>query len=177
MSARTDPEEDMRRILTLIFGFSCVLLADDPVTNTRHADLPAGGAVLLKNSTGELTIEGWDQPGVEITTTKSGKRAADVKVSVTHDGNDLVITTDFPRHGRFLPRPSVGARDFDLSYLIRVPRDAKVIVDHDAGEIHLAGLTGDIRATMNQGTITVRVSADSQYTVYAISRIGDVTSD
>jgi hypothetical protein len=161
----------MIRTLLLIAGFSCLVLGSE------HADLPAGGTLRLKNSTGDLTIEGWDQPGVEITTAKSGPRSGDVKVAVTREGNDLVITTDFPRHRRFPPRPSVGRRDFGLEYLIKVPRDAKVVVDHDAGEIHFDGLTGDIHATMNQGAITVRVAADSQYAIDAKSRIGDVTSD
>jgi hypothetical protein len=44
----------MTRTLTLLFGFGCFLLAGDPVTNSRHADLPAGGTIRLKHSTGEL---------------------------------------------------------------------------------------------------------------------------
>jgi len=165
------------RTLTLLAGFSCLLLAADPVANTQHQDFAAGGTILLKNSTGELTIEGWDQPGVEITTVKSGKRSDDVKVTASRDGTELVIATDYPRHRRFLPRPSVGARDFELEYLVKVPRGAKVVVDHDAGEIHFDGLTGDIHATMNQGTITVRLPVASQYSLDAKARIGDVTSD
>ena len=184
--------------LTLMLGVACLLLANDEIpqriqiTRTEHADLAAGGTVRLKNSTGELMIEGWDQPGVEITTVKSTKllypaagaerdKAShmldDVKVSVTHQGEELVIVTDFPRHRRFLPRPSVGDRDFNLEYRIKVPRDAKLIVDHDAGEIHFDDLTGDIHATMNQGLITVRLPAAGEYSVDAKSTIGAVTSD
>jgi hypothetical protein len=162
------------------------------VTRTEHADLPAGGALRFKNSTGELTIEGWDQPGVEITTTKSTKleysatgaehdKAShmldEIKVTAAPQGNDLVITTDFPRHRRFLPRPSVGSRDFDLDYLIRVPRDAKIFVDHDAGEIHFDGVTGDINATVIQGLIMLRVPQSAQYSIDAKSKIGGVNSD
>ena len=127
----------MKRILTLIIGLSCLLAANDEapqkiqVTKTEHADLAAGGIVRLKNSTGELTIEGWDQPGVEITTTKSTKLAYSatgaehdkaahmlnqVRVSAATEAGELVITTDFPRHRRFLPRPSVGSTDFDLGF-------------------------------------------------------------
>ena len=186
-----------------MFGIGCLLsagllLANDEIpqklqiTKTEHADLPAGGTVHLKNSTGELTIQGWDQPGVEITTIKSTKRAYlaagaerekasqdldEVKVAVARQGDELVITTDFHRHRRFLPRPSVGARDFDLDYLIKVPRDAKLIVDHDEGEIHFDELTGDIHATTNQGSITLRLAASAEYTIDAKSRIGAVTSD
>lgn len=100
-----------------------------------------------------------------------------VKVSVARQGSELVITTDFPRHRRYLPRPSVGARDFDLYYRIRVPRGVKLVVDHDAGEVHFGDLTGDIHATTNQGAITLRLAATGHYTIDAKSSIGDATSD
>lgn len=188
----------MKRALMLIFGLGCLLAANDEIlkkiqiTNTDHAVLGSGGVLRLTNSTGELTITGWDQPGVEITTIKSTKLAypaagaehdvaarmlGEVKVTEAPQGNDLVITTEFPRHTRFLPRPSVGARDFDLEYAIKVPRTAKIVVDHDAGEIHFDDLTGDIHATTIQGTVTLRLPPTAQYSIDAKSRIGDVDSD
>jgi hypothetical protein len=187
----------MKRTLTLMFGIGCLLQANDDtaqkiqVAKTEHADLPSGGTITLKNSTGELTVEGWDQPGVEMTTIRSTKLAYTaagpgrekavhdlnaVKVSMTHEGDGLVVSTDFPRGRRYLPRPSVGARDFDLEYKIKIPRGAKIVVDHDAGEIHFVDLTGDIHATTNQGEITLQLSA-GQYSIDAKSRIGDVISD
>jgi len=177
-----------------------VLLANDEipqriqVTKTEHADLAAGGTLRLKNSTGELTIEGWDQPGVQITTIKSTKLAYTsatpaidrekakqmldaVKVTTAPQNGELVITTDFPRNRRYLPRPSVGARDFYLEYRIQVPRGATIFVDHDEGEIHFDELTGDINATTNQGTIMLRLPSAAQYAIDAKSRIGEVISD
>jgi hypothetical protein len=193
----------MKRTLTLLIGAGCLLAANEEIprkielTKTEHADLPAGGTVRIKNSTGELTIEGWDQPGVEITTTKSTKlpypatgaehdKAAhmldEVKVSATTvsaatKGGELVITTDFPRHRRFLLRPSVGERDFDLDYLIKVPRDAKLIVDHDSGEVHIDDVTGDVHATAIQGLVTLHLPQASQYSIDAKSKMGEVISD
>lgn len=188
----------MKRILTLLVGAVCLLAANDEVpqkiqvTKTEHEDLPAGGSVRFKNSTGELTIEGWDQSGVEITTTKSTKLAFaatgvehdkaarmldEVKVSAAVQGGEMVITTEFPRHRRFLPRPSVGDRDFDLEYVVKVPRNAKLTVDHDAGEIHFDDVTGDIHATDIQGLITLHVPQTGQYTIDADSKIGEVISD
>ena len=62
----------------------------------------------LKNSMGDLTIEGWDRPDVEITAIKSTKAAYaaqdrervsreldKVHVSVERKSEGLVITTDF----------------------------------------------------------------------------------
>jgi len=191
----------MKRTLALMLGvlpLAAPLYANDEipqkiqVTKTEHADLPAGGTLHLKNSTGELTVQGWDQSGIEITTIKSTKFAYKtaepdrakasqhldaVKVTVARQAEELVVTTDFPRNRRYLPRPSVGYRDFDLEYVIKVPRGANIIVDHDEGELHFDDVTGDIHATTNQGTITLRLPQAAQYTIDAKSRIGDVDSD
>lgn len=188
----------MKATWILMFGLVGLVRANDEVpakievTKTEHAELAAGGTLRLKNSTGEVTVEGWDRPGVEITTIRStkqvygagsqeGARAAreldEVKVTVARQGEDVVVSTEYPRHRRFLPRPSVGARDFNLEYRIRAPRGAKIVVEHDEGEIHFDGVEGDISATTNQGTITLRLAAAAEYTIDAKSRIGAVDSD
>src|SRR5580704_17744521 len=57
----------------LLLASAGLVLADD-VTKTERFDFPAGGTLRLKNSIGELTVEGWDQPGIEITTIKSPRK-------------------------------------------------------------------------------------------------------
>jgi len=176
---------------------SCLLAADDEfrqkvqVTKTEHVGFPPGGTVRLKNSTGEITIEGWDQAGVEITTIKSTKdgyassereKASDdldgVQIAAERRGDELVITTDFPRH-RVFPRSSLlgGTRSFDLAYRIKVPREARLVVDHDGGDVHIDGVMGDIRATARQGEITLRLPEEAPYAIDAKSDLGSVISD
>jgi hypothetical protein len=85
------------RTLPLILAMVCPLAAIGEIAKTEHVDFPAGGTVTLKNSIGELTIEGWDQPGVEIATVKSPEA---VQIAVGRRGNELVIITSFPKHRR-----------------------------------------------------------------------------
>ena len=110
----------MKRTLPLMLGVVCFLVANDEipqrikVSKTEHADLLPGSTLRLKNSTGEVTVEGWDQPVVEITTIKSTKlaysgatpaverdRAAhdleNVKITFSQQNGEFVVTTDFPR--------------------------------------------------------------------------------
>ena len=178
----------------LMAGMSCPSFANDEVkqymrvTNTQHADLPANGTVRVTHSLGELTIEGWDQPGVEITTVKSTKYEVGtaehdkatkeldgLKISASQKGAELVIATDLPnRHGLAALCP---AEPFvTLNYVIHVPRNAHVIVDGH-GEVHFDGIAGDIEANMHKGQITVRVAADAQYSVDAHTKLGSVISD
>ncbi len=181
-------------------GATCLGATKDPakdeirqriqVANTQRVDFQAGGTVRLKNSTGELTIEGWDQPNVEITTTKSTK--ADyalsrrekavheldrVRVTAERKGAELVITTDFPK--RALPpfSPFGGATTFYLDYHIKVPRDAKLVVDHNIGEVNVDGVDSDIQATALQGLIFLHLPEQAQYAIDAKSNIGSVKSD
>jgi hypothetical protein len=58
-----------------------------------------------------------------------------------------------------------------------VPRNAKLIVDHDSGEVHFDDLTGDISATVIQGTILLHLPQNEQYAIDARAKVGEVTSD
>ena len=184
-------------IAALACGMACLLLADDPVrqkvqvTSTQRLDLAPGGTVRLKNSAGEVSIEGWDQPGVEITTVKSTRNeyTAAERAKATHDldgvkiaaeraNGEVVIATTYVRKRRLAFALLAGhATNIDLNYRIKVPRDAHLMVDHEIGDVHFDDVTGDIRATTHQGAITLRLPADSQYELDAKTKIGSITSD
>lgn len=159
------------------------------VSNTEHFDLPPGGTLRLVNSTGEVTIEGWDQPGVEMTTLKwikdpatgsdqGSRELAQVKIASDRKGSELDITTQFP-HSRLLPPsfPIGGSTDVGLDYHIKVPRDTKVIVQHYIGEVNIEGVTSDVQAAARQGTIVLHLPENGQYTIAAKSDVGNVVSD
>jgi hypothetical protein len=187
----------MIRTLALIFAMSCLAQADDElrqpvrVSKTETVDFPAGGALIVKNSIGQLTIEGWDQPGVEITTVKSTraeyvsaereKPSSDldrVRVTAERRGGDLVITTAFPRRRGFMGHfPPGRGRSFYLEYRIKAPRDARLVVEHNLGDVDVDGVTGDIRAAIRQGEIALHLPEGAQYAIDAKSRLGSVISD
>jgi hypothetical protein len=201
------------RTLTVLFGISCLLAAAEPkqkvqVEHTERADFPSGGLLRLKNSVGEVTVEGWDRPDVEITTIRSiyasrnRERASrdeldKVRVSVDRRGDELVVTTDFPRRrsapppvtlapgkdfgsltGLLTSPPSIllGA-SFDLEYRIKAPMNARLAADHDRGEVHVDNLTSDIHVTVLNGGITLHLPQEGQYGIDAKSDVGGVNSD
>jgi hypothetical protein len=183
----------MRTLALIGLGASCLLAGNEPkqriqVSNTQRADLMPGGALRIENSTGELMVLGWDRPDIEITTVKfskaydpkerekATKELDEVRISVEPRDRDLVIKTDFPRHSAFSP-PFRGGTRFDLEYYIKAPRDARVIVAHDVGGVHVEDMTGDISVTARQGEITLRIPGEGQYTIDARSKLGDVISD
>lgn len=183
-----------RTLAVLAFGMSGLLFAIDEAgqkvqaANTEHMDFPAAGVLHVTKSIGDLTVEGWDRPDVEIVSVKSTQDTYDsherekpshrldqVRVRAERRGNEVVITTDLPRRRRFPPpSPLKGAIGIDLDYHIRVPRDARLIVDHQAGEVHVTDLTGDIHATVLSGEISLSLPQEGQYSIDAKSDFGNV---
>ncbi|MGD1069901.1 MAG: hypothetical protein ABSB15_07155 [Bryobacteraceae bacterium] len=186
-----------RALAPLVLCVACLLLGDEvapqkvEVVKTEKADLPANGTLRLRHSTGDLTIESWDQPGVEITTTKSSKQAylpADrqkatkeldrVRISTKRDGDELVVTTEYPRHLAFpWVTPLQTVANFDLVYLIKVPRNSKIVVTHDDGNVYIDDVAGNIQASARQGAIVLRLVTEATPVIDAKSDWGSVNSD
>jgi hypothetical protein len=163
---------------------ACLLLGADAAPRTAHVaktekvDFPPNGTLRVQNSTGELTIESWDQPGIEITTTKSGKDLDRVQISTKRNGDELVVTTQFPHHRAFpWVTPLQTVTNFDLVYVIRVPRNAKLIVKHDDGDVYVNDVAGNIDVKARQGMIALRLVRDMNPVIDAKSDWGSVNSD
>jgi len=192
----------MRILAAIGLGTGCLLFAADQpkqdgpkqkvqVSKTEHFDFPAAGTLRFRNSVGVLTVEAWDQPGVEMTTTKSTRVELDardrekgmrelerVKVAAERKGDELVVTTDFPRHRPYrVPYPLSGNTNFDLEYHIKAPVNARVIADHTLGDVNIDGLAGDIQVTLAQGEILLHLPEDEKYSIHAQSDVGSVNSD
>lgn len=188
------------QLFVLALGIGGGLLAEDSavprrekvqISKTERLDFPAGGRLRLENSVGDLTIEAWDEPAVEITTIRLSRREHPVgdrarvtaelervTVKAQQKGNELVVTTDYPRHRAFPPPSPVGeAGHFDLEYHIRVPRTARVSIDHDVGQVHIDGVAGDIEANVLGGDLLLHLPEDGVYNIDAKTDLGHVNSD
>ena len=184
----------MRKLLPLGFTLICLLAAAEQsaqkveVSKTEHLDLDAKGTVRLEHSTGELTIQGWDQPQVEVITTKSTKdpyaaaeresanrKLDEVHITAERRQADVVIDTALPTGLLFgLSRSADGV---DVDYHLKIPRQAHLIVQHGDGEVHLEDLAGDLDVRVHKGLISLRLPEDAKYEVDATTNIGGITSD
>jgi hypothetical protein len=192
----------MRTWIAIGLGTSCLLLGANEskpeeskqkvqVSNTQRLDFSAGGTLRLQNSRGVLTVEAWDRPEVEITTIKSTKYELDargrdqaphelemVHVSTDRHGDELVITTDFPRYHAFPPLHPRAEVNFNLEYRIKAPANTRIVDEHhDVGEVNIDGLTGDIDVDLLQGEIILHLPEEGQYSIQAKSDFGSVNSD
>jgi hypothetical protein len=161
--------------LAVILGVPCLalpLLGDEAlkppaqVSNTERVDFPPGGTIRVDRSYGELSVEGWDQPQVEIMVTKfmpfdyepahpehATERLEAIRVvAERRSPTELAISTNVPT-GRtvFSPWRHPTNGDVMLEYEIYVPRNSKLAIQHGVGTVSVRGVTGDIQATCHRG--------------------------
>jgi len=155
---------------------------------TQTIAFDRGGKIRIDDSFGELRVEGWNRPDVELTVKratnrrykpedewKARERLRDVRVEVTRKGADLLIRTYFPDRG--VTRLFRGKTDLDLEYTIRVPAEAALSVRHSIGEVVVRNVHGDMSVTNGIGEVSLRLPRQKDYEIEARVKIGDVSSD
>jgi hypothetical protein len=185
----------IRKFAPLALALCLPLLSKTPmqqvqVVTTDKVDFAAGGTIRFEGSVGELNIEGWDQPQVQVTLTRfdyadatdkekdreKGKLERITLKTEKRSASELVITTTLP-HRNYFVRKVHGATDADTNYRIMVPRDSHLIVHHGNGDVLLYDVGGDIDATARTGTIVVQLDDPAQYAIDARCRVGEVYSE
>jgi len=170
------------RSLALTLGIYLPLCPGAPLpkiesVTANRVDFSSGGTIRIENSTGELNIEGWDQPAIEVTVTRYAWNKSESRVKQDLEqtpaakpvvsGNQATIS---------VPRNKLGGVRFD--YRIRVPRAANLVIRHGSGDVIVEQVEGDIDATARSGTILLQVPAAAQYSVDAKSKSGgDIYSE
>jgi hypothetical protein len=136
-------------------------------------------------------VEGWDQPAVEITVTKSlrfgGSKTPDqdlprlesIRVVTNRTSpTELTISTSLvPRHGKWPPPvPKTTTNGVQADYEIHVPRASRLAIHHGTGLVSVRGVTGDIQASAGRGDILLWLAPGS-YSIDARTKLGNVASD
>jgi hypothetical protein len=161
-----------------------------------------GGTIQVDNSYGYLTVEGWDEPEVEITVAKStdrfyeperkeqaGKRFEEIRVATERRSDkELAISTTLPvRHNllsSILPSrriivtmPKHSKRGVTVEYTVHVPRNSRLEIHHDNGYVWVSDVVGDIEVHSHTGDMIVMLPDPGPYSIDARTRMGSVTSD
>jgi hypothetical protein len=167
------------------------------VANTERTNFAPGGLIRLDNSYGDVTVEGWDRPEVEVTVIKSmpfdyapkhpelaAQHLELVGVAVERRSDtELAIGTNLPprkrRYAGILPAKTTGG--VMLEYLIHVPYDSRLAIRHGAGSVSISDITGDIDASVGRGDIMLWLAPGSfskgLYSIDAKVKFGRVSSE
>jgi hypothetical protein len=163
------------------------------VTSTEQVNFAPGGVIRLNNSYGDLYVEGWDQPQVEITVIRSmpfnykPKHPEQApqhleRVSIKTDrrsDTELAISTTLPSHNRLLSptlsRTTTGG--VAVEYQIHVPHDSRLVIKHGTGYVFVNNVVGDIEASTGRGDILLMLPGTGAYSFDAKSKFGTISSD
>lgn len=161
-------------------------------TITERVNFAAGGTIRIDGSYGDLNVEGWDRPEVEVTVVKTlpygykskqpDQATADLdRVRIVTEQKstlELSISTQLPlRHPAWTPpftRHTSGG--VMIEYEIHVPRDSRLAIHHGTGSVSARGITGDIDARVGRGDILLWLPPGA-YSLDARTKFGLVSSD
>jgi hypothetical protein len=170
-----------------------VLKPPTQVTTTEDFDFASRGMIRISNSFGDLYVEAWDEPRVELIVTKTlpydyargnpalaAQRLQDIKVAIDmHSPSELAISTAFPAK-RGLPSHPLApskTRGVGIEYQLKIPRTSRLVIQHRVGLISVRGVTGDIEAACGRGDIVLWLPENGTYSIEAKNRLGKVSSD
>lgn len=144
-----------------------------------------GGLIHIRGSYGDLVVEGWEQPTVEISVTKllsygfkeDKQRLERVRVaSERKSDSELSISTIAAPANMFL-RPFGKGNGVAVEYNIKVPRHSKLDIRHGVGMVTISNIIGDIEATGHRGDVMISLPDVGTYAIDARSKFGVITSD
>ena len=160
-------------------------------TSTEHVDFAPGGTIHINGSYGDLNVEAWDRPEVEVTVIKTLPFASKPKPPeqstakldqvriVTEDKTptELTILTELPSRPAWIPPfTSHTTHGVMAEYEIHVPRDSRLVIQHGTGTVSVNGVSGDIDARVGRGDILLWLPPGS-YALDARTKFGIVSSD
>jgi hypothetical protein len=186
-------------------GLMPLLSGDEParqpgeVSHTEQVSFAPGGTIRFNKSFGDLYVEGWDRPEVEMTLIKvlpkdeqdlikapedsyktpedTAKRLEGMRFTTEHpSANELTIATINPSES-FFRHPFGGKGPVTVRYELHVPRDSRLIIHHGGGNILVGNVTGGVEATNRNGDIVLMLPGPGPYLIDARSKMGSVSCD
>jgi hypothetical protein len=172
--------------ITPLFAAEVAIRRPEQTLTTERVNFAPGGTIRFDKSFGDLYVEGWDQPQVEMTLIKlfqdydapkdATQRLEQVKFTTEHPyATELVIGTTIPSH--IFRHPFGGKGPVDVRYELHVPRDSHLVIHHGGGNILIGNVIGNIEATNREGDIVLMLPEPGPYSIDAKSKMGTVISD
>jgi hypothetical protein len=173
-----------RKLTAFLFGVS-VLFGAPPaqVTSRERVSFAPGGLIRLDTASGNLFVEAWDGPEIEITTVKSTRQdqAArcfeTVRVATERRSSSEWALSDVVPSRSFLSTLFGRGCGVTVDHQIRVPRDSRLVIHHGAGYVLVSRVTGEIEATSRSADIMLMLPGPGPYSIDAKSKFGNVASD
>jgi len=149
--------------------------AADETVRTFSQQLPTEDIqrVDLDFPVGEIVVDAWDSQGVQLDVRLECDRASDscrqaaqkVRLVYSTDGGEL--------HVELKSWPKLSGHGLEAHIHVRMQRDLPLDADLGVGEMRLAGFTGDVKANVGVGELSLTLPASAVSSVHADTGIGE----
>jgi hypothetical protein len=174
-------------VLGVLCGPPGLSFGADEFTRASHysARLFSTGTLVVQTRTGDIRVEGWDEPRVEIeaekvawaqSEAKAGPLFDRVEVEVKGADQQVRLRTLYPPRRPW--RPFRGETKLSVSFRIKMPYDASLTLQCVDGDVRVRGVVGRERLRVNYGDVEIDVpSAYRLRSLQAHAWLGYVQSD
>jgi hypothetical protein len=146
------PAYGLLAALAVLPAAGCAL-DQERISEDSHTTITkAPQTIEVHNAVGEIEIDAWDQPSVQIDARKRGSSLDDVHaiaISVQQTGSTLVVTSHFPAH-------SANCR---VDYTIHAPAAANIDLEQSIGAIESKGFIGNVSESTSTGAVATTMGA------------------
>ena len=170
----------------------CILIAaasaraDEYSKISRHsARMFSTGTLVVDSRMGDVTVEGWDEPRVEVEAEKVVRAGSEEKarplysrVRVELVGEDKLVTLRALFPPRRPWRPFRGESKLSVNFRIKMPFDANLKLACVDGDVRITGIAGGELLRINYGDVEIDVPDIYQLrSLFAHAWVGYVESD
>ncbi len=146
--------------------YSARPLVADEFTRSSHYSvrLFSYGKLIIQARMGDIHIEGWDEPRLEIEAEKVVRAASEEKAKPLYDriridvrgaDHQVVLRTLYPP--RRLWRPFRGESKLSVNFRIKMPYDANLALQCVDGDVRVQGIVGHEHLSVNYGDVEIDV--------------------
>lgn len=143
------------------------------------------GTLVIDARVGDIQVEGWDEPRLEIAAekvvqAKDAEKAQTLydRVQVALEGKDKQVTLRTLYPPRRLWRPFHGESKLSVNFQIHMPYDANLVLKCVDGDVRVNGLAGRQEIHVNYGDVEINVPSIYRLrSLNARSVLGYVQSD
>jgi hypothetical protein len=155
----------------LAFCFVATLVASaslraEEFTRTSHYSVRmfSFGTFTIDSRVGDITVDGWDYPRLEVDAEKLVRTASQKKanllfkkINVALAGEDKKISLKTLYPSRSLWRPFRDESRLTINYTIRMPYDSNIKLNCVDGDVTIHGLTGSELVKVSYGDVEIDV--------------------
>jgi hypothetical protein len=174
-------------VLCFLCGLSVAGVCSDEFSQTSQysARLFSFGTLVVDTRMGDIQIEGWDEPRVEIEAEKVVRAKSQEKagalyqqVGVQLEGGDKQVRLRTLYPSRSLWKPFRGESQLSVNFRIKMPYDANIALKCVDGDVRVFGIVGRQQLNVNYGDVEINVPSVYQLrSLDAHAFLGYVQSD